>query len=110
MHKAKPNTIFDRVVNQLATTTSSSHTAQTAAAALLKYSNRATGSSGTGSSTPRGGAGAGGTSTPALVEGDEGDRVEAEDGLLKLEVGEKMLRWHAEAVGRCVELSSSGDV
>lgn len=33
-----------------------------------------------------------------------------EDGAVSLEVGEKMLRWHAEAVGRCVELSTAGDV
>lgn len=33
-----------------------------------------------------------------------------EDGLLLVEVAETMLKWHAEAVGRCVELSPPGDV
>ena len=32
------------------------------------------------------------------------------DGALGLEVAEKMLKWHAEAVGRMVELSLAGDV
>jgi hypothetical protein len=32
------------------------------------------------------------------------------DGVLGLEMAERMLRWHAEAVGRVVELSSTGDV
>lgn len=32
------------------------------------------------------------------------------DGELDLGVAEKMLKWHAEAIGRMVELSSSGDV
>ena len=33
-----------------------------------------------------------------------------EDGLLSLDTAEHMLKWHAEAIGRCVELSSSGDM
>jgi hypothetical protein len=32
------------------------------------------------------------------------------DGELDIGVAEKMLKWHAEAVGRMVELSSPGDV
>lgn len=32
------------------------------------------------------------------------------DGALDLAVAEKMLKWHAEAVGRMVELSALGDV
>lgn len=36
--------------------------------------------------------------------------VDPNDGLLKLEVAERMLRWHAEAVGRMVELSAPSDV
>ncbi|KAF7332112.1 Exocyst complex component protein [Mycena kentingensis (nom. inval.)] len=33
-----------------------------------------------------------------------------EDGLLSVDVAETMLKWHAEAIGRCVELSPSADV
>ena len=33
-----------------------------------------------------------------------------EDGLLSVETAETMLKWHAEASGRCVELSSAADV
>ena len=38
------------------------------------------------------------------------DRVWAKDGVLTLEIAERMLKWHAEAVGRVVELSPLGDV
>ena len=38
---------------------------------------------------------------PASAEGD---------GVLRLEVAEHMLKWHAEAVGRMVELSPPSDV
>jgi hypothetical protein len=103
VHKAKPNTLFDRVVSQLATastSTTSSHTTQAAAAAILKYSGveKKPGGATTGTATPN----------PELAHAEE--PVRAEDGALSLEVGEKMLRWHAEAVGRCVDLSASGDV
>ncbi len=33
-----------------------------------------------------------------------------EDGRLTVEMAEKMLKWHAESIGRCVELSASGDL
>lgn len=33
-----------------------------------------------------------------------------EDGLLSVDTAEKMLKWHAEAIGRCVELSPPNDV
>jgi hypothetical protein len=33
-----------------------------------------------------------------------------EDGKLKVEVAQKMLKWHAESIGRCVELSAPGDL
>lgn len=38
------------------------------------------------------------------------DPMKEEDGFLSVETAEKILKWHAEATGRCVELSSSGDV
>lgn len=36
--------------------------------------------------------------------------IREEDSLLSVETAEIMLKWHAEAVGRCVELSPSNDV
>lgn len=33
-----------------------------------------------------------------------------EDGKLNLEVAEKMLKWHAEAIGRCAELNSTSEM
>ena len=38
------------------------------------------------------------------------DPIREEDGMLSVEIAETMLKWHAEAIGRCVELSSSNDV
>lgn len=36
--------------------------------------------------------------------------VREEDGQLTLEMAEKMLKWHAEAIGRCVELTAPQEV
>ncbi|KJA29885.1 hypothetical protein HYPSUDRAFT_174827 [Hypholoma sublateritium FD-334 SS-4] len=36
--------------------------------------------------------------------------IRDEDGALSIDLAEKMLKWHAEAIGRCVELSSANDV
>lgn len=36
--------------------------------------------------------------------------LDARDGALDLEVAKRMLEWHAEAVGRMVELTSTSDV
>lgn len=38
------------------------------------------------------------------------DLPREEDGRLSVDVAERMLKWHAEAVGRCVELSPTHDV
>jgi hypothetical protein len=35
------------------------------------------------------------------------DKVWSTDGVLSVEMGERMLKWHAEAVGRVVELSGN---
>jgi hypothetical protein len=52
-------------------------------------------------------------SRPANLSGIN-ERMDAKtwavDGALTMETAEKILRWHAEAVGRCVELSSGTDV
>ncbi|KAK0206321.1 exocyst complex protein [Desarmillaria ectypa] len=83
--------VFDRVVNQLsaaAQTTSTngvSTTSAQAASAILKF---------------------GGIDRSQ----DSEEPVCEEDGQLSVDVAEKMLKWHAEAIGRCVELSPSNDV
>ena len=33
-----------------------------------------------------------------------------EDGLLSLENASRMLRWHGEAIGRCIDLSAASEV
>ena len=38
------------------------------------------------------------------------DPIREEDGVLSVLVAERMLKWHAEAIGRAVELSHSNDV
>ncbi|KAH9977834.1 exocyst complex component Sec10-like protein [Lactifluus volemus] len=38
------------------------------------------------------------------------EQVSEEDGLLSVDVAVTMLKWHAEAIGRCVELSPPNDV
>ncbi|KAI0346802.1 exocyst complex component Sec10 [Trametopsis cervina] len=88
--KGGKSSLFDRMVNQLnaaATTTTPSGTS-TAAAAILKY----------------GGLGA------TVDRTKEEEPINEEDGQLHIAIAETMLKWHAEAVGRCVELSSSNDV
>ncbi|KAF8076597.1 exocyst complex protein [Lyophyllum atratum] len=88
------SSMFDRMVNQLsaaaATTSTSggSTTSAQAAAALMRF----------------GGINAGNQDR----SGEE--PVREEDGLLSVDTAEKMLKWHAEAIGRCVELSPTNDV
>ncbi|THV08349.1 exocyst complex component Sec10 [Dendrothele bispora CBS 962.96] len=90
--KEKSGSVFDRVVNQLsaaAATTSTggvSSTSAQAASALLRF---------------------GGISSTNTTEDDQ---IKEEDGLLDIGVAERMLKWHAEAIGRCVELSPQNDV
>ncbi|KAK4049397.1 Exocyst complex component 5 [Microbotryomycetes sp. JL201] len=110
-HRAKnqeksSNTIFDRVVNQVSSAVHQGHKdgGQSSAAndhhhdpsrldRLLKLSGLSN-----------------------IARDKHGDEFRPElmfeegDGELDLEVAEKMLKWHAEAVGRMVELSSPGDV
>ncbi|WVW78603.1 hypothetical protein I302_100562 [Kwoniella bestiolae CBS 10118] len=151
--KAKPNSLLDKVVNQLATSSTaatSSSTAQTAAAAISKYANLFTSKTG-GTSTPAGhpaiakpfgpnathlgvnqlgGAKSAmltnGTQTPLgggelgrerqeglrgdLVNKGLEDKVWSTDGVLTIDMAERMLKWHAEAVGRAVELSAGSDI
>jgi hypothetical protein len=45
-----------------------------------------------------------------LVDKGLEDKVWEADGMLLLATAERMLKWHAEAVGRVVELSPSSEV
>lgn len=90
------SSVFDRMVTRLevaaggTTTTGASSTSAQAAAALMRF----------------GGYGGGEKAQEKPTE----DAVREEDGQLSVDVAEKVLKWHAEAVGRCVELSPPGDV
>ena len=141
MLKAKPNSVLDKVVNQLSASSSaatSSSTAQAAKGAIAKYANMFTSTSSSFKpssslniptkpilpahvAVPNGTRS--GTMTPVnqpglqradSIKGDmvnKGleDKVWATDGVLTMEMAERMLKWHAEAVGRVMELSV-GDV
>ena len=86
--------MFDRMVNQLSAAavnsapTGTSTSAQ-AAAALMRF---------------------GGINAERINDRSSEEPLREEDGFLDMAVAEKMLKWHAEAIGRCVELSPVGDV
>ena len=139
--KAKPNSVLDKVVNQLSSSSSaatSSSTAQAAAAAISKYANMFTSSSSSNTKIvsptistkavlpahrPLPNGTRSGAVTPVnrpglqradsvkddLVNKGLEEKVWAADGGVTLEMAERMLKWHAEAVGRVMELSA-GDV
>lgn len=48
--------------------------------------------------------------TQFLLEQEGEYQPTEDDGKLKVEVAQKMLKWHAESIGRCVELSAPGDL
>jgi exocyst complex component 5 len=96
--KSKTSNLLNRVVNQInaaasntSSTSGSTTTTAQAAAAFIKFS-------GFGNAAER--------EKEKLGE----ETVREEDGKIGIEVSEKMLKWHAEAVGRCVEVSSTSDV
>ncbi|KAG2757458.1 exocyst complex component Sec10 [Suillus brevipes Sb2] len=94
MQKVK-SSMFDRMVDRLGaaaantSTSGGSSTSAQAAALIMRY---------------------GGISSERMQDKSLEDTVREEDGLLSIDVAEKMLKWHAEAVGRCVELTSQNDV
>ncbi|GJE84255.1 exocyst complex component Sec10 [Phanerochaete sordida] len=96
-HKGGKTSLFDRMVNQLGTaaattgTSGTSTTSAQAAAAILRY---------------------GGLSAAMEKNKEKAmeEPVTEEDGQLHVVVAETILKWHAEAVGRCVELSAATDV
>lgn len=130
--KAKPNSLLDRVVGQVPTVQ--------ATAAISKYANlftnTITSSATSAFSSDKTKAlvpdkparsvsrlsvqGLQGLATPrpslsrheSLRSGTESpvERVDPANGVLAVPMAERMLRWHAEAIGRVVELSPSADV
>jgi hypothetical protein len=103
MNKAKPsNTIFDRMVNQL---TTAAHQAAQNTKELVAV-DLTPSSSGLDRLMKLSGMGA--LSKEKIEDGEK--LWEEGDGGLDLGVAEGMLKWHAEAVGRMVELSAAGDV
>ncbi|KAF9247387.1 exocyst complex component Sec10-like protein [Melanogaster broomeanus] len=94
-HREKGKTsMFDLLVDRLGaaaanTTAGTSTTSAQAAAAIMRI---------------------GGMMSDRAHERVSEEPLREEDGILSVDTAEKMLRWHAEAVGRCVELSAQHDV
>jgi hypothetical protein len=80
--------MLDRMMN--ATATSGASSTSKAAAAIMRFG--------------------GITSSDRFQDKPLDEQVNEEDGLLTVSVAETMLKWHAEAIGRCVELSPPNDV
>jgi hypothetical protein len=130
--KARPSNLLDRVVDKLSTTTGgatavpfaplATTSATSAAAAWLhRYGGNAfTGVTGhkdsistrTGTPTESGAASPSISKGPGAQLGATGtvDALSQDDGMIRLDVVEKFLRIHAEAIGRVVELSVGGEM
>ncbi|KAJ3533558.1 hypothetical protein NMY22_g7283 [Coprinellus aureogranulatus] len=88
--RGKSSTMFDRMVNNLGAAGATSGTsAQAATAALTRF---------------------GLLNADRTVEKQNEEPVREEDGILSVDVAERIMKWHAEAIGRCVELSPANDV
>ncbi|KAJ6515675.1 exocyst complex protein [Mycena sanguinolenta] len=87
--KPGKSSMFDTMINQLSSTGGGSSTSAQAAAVLMRF---------------------GGITSTQKQDKTDDEPVREEDGLLNVETAETMLKWHAEAMGRCVELSPSTDV
>ncbi|QRV72577.1 exocyst complex component Sec10 [Ceratobasidium sp. AG-Ba] len=92
--KSKTSNLYGRLVNQLATAAATSTTNSApgstraqAAAAFMKFSG-----------------------INAQVENEGENPIKEEDGMPSVEVAERMLKWHAEAIGRCVEMGPASEV
>ncbi|KAJ2916426.1 hypothetical protein MD484_g4006, partial [Candolleomyces efflorescens] len=83
--RGKSSTMFDRMV----TGATSGSSAQAATAALTRF---------------------GLLNADRNVEKPTEEPVREEDGVLSIDVAERVMKWHAEAIGRCVELSPANDV
>ncbi|CAH7688197.1 exocyst complex component Sec10-like protein [Phakopsora pachyrhizi] len=111
MNKAKSTTIFDRMVNQLSTAASQAGSVTTSSSLTGATEVKTTGGGLKSLLKPSS------SSNTNVVEGDAGGKdgaeeveVEEGDGDLNLEVVEKLLTWHAESIGRMIELSAPSDV
>ena len=91
VNKGAKGSVFDRVVNQLGTTGGAA-ASSTAAAVFSRFGNL---TSSMDRSQPK-------------AEAEE--PLRDEDGQVSVQVAERMLKWHAETIGRCVELTPSSDV
>ncbi|KAH9062751.1 exocyst complex component Sec10 [Lactarius vividus] len=80
--------MLDRMMN--ATTTSGTSSTSKAAAAIMRFGGIA--------------------SSDRFQEKLPEEQVNEEDGLLSVGSAETMLKWHAEAIGRCAELTPPNDV
>ncbi|KAF8484813.1 exocyst complex component Sec10 [Russula ochroleuca] len=80
--------MLDRMMNATATTGASS--TSKAAAAIMRFG--------------------GITTSDRFQDKLPDEQVNEEDGILAVSVAETMLKWHAEAIGRCAELSPPNDV
>jgi hypothetical protein len=83
------------MMNQLGSSPATSGQASQAAAALMRF----------------GGIGAAVLSNQLQFSQDKPgeEPLREEEGLLSVDVAEKMLKWHAEAIGRCVEMTAAAD-
>lgn len=137
--KAKPNSILDRVVNQLSTSSPAptANTTQGAAAAISRYANLFTSSASAAGRSLISAAENTNNPNAAIISptaqkaplpipshledgltrsnsitrtGTPVDDLNPADGVISAEMAERMLRWHAEAVGRVVELSIPAEV
>lgn len=138
--KAKTTTLFDRIRTQVSSSSTSAGVvasgASTASNSTSQDSNNgltpATSSIPSTKSTfmklsglvdrARGAATTTASAIPAAIDsndtevrksldtGNESQPSDEIEGDLSLELAEKMLRWHAEAIGRCVDLSPASDV
>ncbi|KAI0050185.1 exocyst complex component Sec10 [Auriscalpium vulgare] len=89
VNRAKES-MLDRMINA----TAASGTSSMAAAAFMRFGNISN-ITGSGDRTQE---------KPAE------EPLRDEDGFLSIDVAETMLKWHAEAIGRCVELSPQSDM
>ncbi|KAH9927166.1 exocyst complex component Sec10 [Epithele typhae] len=93
-NKQGKSSMFGRMVDQLSAAAATSpsggsSTSAQAAAALMRFGGLS-------------------SSTTQAAQNPE-DPVREEDGVLSVLVAERMLKWHAEAIGRAVELSPAND-
>ncbi|KAJ1030975.1 hypothetical protein NDA18_002200 [Ustilago nuda] len=135
--KGTGNTIFNRMRNQIsapsdassstsslasgstatnASTSASSSATNPSKTSFFKLSNLADRVRGTHNAAPGSNTAAPMSTEPSL-DGSQGsagaqghEEIDDDDGELSLDVAEKMLRWHAESIGRCVDLSSASEV